>query len=244
MTDEKPLLNRIALVTGAGRGIGKAVALSLASIGADIVVNYHSKKDMAEQTAQQILKMERRAEIIQADVSDSEQVWALIQKTSDSLGNIDILINNAAIAQKRSYDDITEDDWDRTLKINLKSVFLVTQAVLPSMLKSKWGRIINISSGAAFMGGLVGPHYTASKAGILGLTRYYASRLIKHGITVNAVAPALIDTDMIKRAEIKPDILPIGRFGTVEETSLAVEMLVKNGFMTGQTISVNGGLYF
>jgi 3-oxoacyl-[acyl-carrier protein] reductase len=244
MINEKLLLNRVALVTGASRGIGRAIAISLAKLGVDIAVNYHSQKEKAEETAQEIREMGRKAKAIQADVSDSEQVWKLMHETAEKLGAVSILINNAAIAQKRSYEDITEDDWDQTIKINLKSVFMLTQAVLPSMLQSKWGRIVNISSGAAIMGGLVGPHYTASKAGIIGLTRYYASRLIKHGITVNAVAPALIDTDMIRRAEIKPDILPIRRFGTVEETAMAVELLVKNEFMTGQTISVNGGLYF
>lgn len=244
MLDEINLGGKTVLVTGASRGIGEAIALSLGRMGADVAVNYHTSKDQAEDVAAQLRKMGRKSLAVQADVSRSDAIRKMMGEIKPSLGDIDILVNNAAIGVPKSYEDITEEEWDETITVNLKSVFLVTQAVLPSMLKSKWGRIINLSSGAAFTGGLVGPHYTASKAGIIGLTRYYASQLVKSGITVNAIAPALIETDMVRNAKLDPNVLPIGRFGKVEEISSVVELLVSNGFMNGQVISANGGLYF
>jgi 3-oxoacyl-[acyl-carrier protein] reductase len=139
---------------------------------------------------------------------------------------------------------ITEQDWDDVLDINLKSMFLVTNAVLPGMRARGWGRIVNLSSVAAQWGGVIGPHYSASKAGALGLTRSYASLLAKEGITVNAIAPALVETDMIRDIPgIRPAIIPMQRFGTVEEVAAVALMLVENAYMTGQTINVNGGCY-
>jgi 3-oxoacyl-[acyl-carrier protein] reductase len=155
------------------------------------------------------------------------------------------LVNNAGIARKQPFEEITEHDWDDMLAANLKSCFLVTQAVLPGMRARKFGRIINISSGAAQAGGVVGPHYTASKAGILGLTRFYASRLAAEGIRVNAIAPAFIETEMVtSNPDFKPASIPVGRFGTAEEIAGVAVMLAKNDYMNGQTIHVNGGLYF
>jgi 3-oxoacyl-[acyl-carrier protein] reductase len=141
-------------------------------------------------------------------------------------------------------EEITESDWDEVLNINLKSVFLVTQTFLPGMRSRGWGRIINISSGAAQTGGIVGLHYTASKAGMDGLTRAYASRLVKEGITVNAVSPALIKTERTQDVEGKTKKIPMGRLGQTEEVAEAVVFVAKNGYMTGQTIHLNGGLYF
>ncbi len=176
MSETINLTGKTALVTGASRGIGKGIALSLGEMGVNVAVNYRSSKSEAEEAATQIRKFGVKSVAIQADVSNSEEVARLIGKTVESLGDISILVNNAAIGKVSSIEDITEEDWDETINANLKSVFLVTQAVLPIMLKHKWGRIINLSSVAAFTGGLVGPHYTASKAGINGLTRYYAAR--------------------------------------------------------------------
>ncbi|HUL00730.1 MAG TPA: SDR family oxidoreductase, partial [Nitrospirota bacterium] len=140
--------------------------------------------------------------------------------------------------------EIDEVSWDRVLNINLKSMFLVTQTVIPEMRSQGWGRIVNISSTAAQVGGIVGPHYAASKAGVIGLSHYYAQALAKDGITVNAVAPALIETDMLAGlSQARPDLIPLGRFGTVNEVSDTVIMIVQNGFITGQTINVNGGRY-
>ena len=160
------------------------------------------------------------------------------------LGPIDILVNNAGIAIVRGIDELTEDDFDRTILVNLKSAFLCTQAVLPSMRARKWGRIVNITSGAARGAGAIGPHYNASKAGMEGLTRGYAARLVKEGITVNNVAPSLIETDMMKgRTDLARNI-PLGRMGQPEEVAQAVAMVLGNAYMTGQTIILNGGMAF
>src|SRR5262249_18323613 len=142
------------------------------------------------------------------------------------------------------YEQITGHDWDEVIDANLKSCFLVTQAVLPGMRARKWGRIINLSSVAAHVGGVVGPHYAASKAGILGLTHFYASRLAKEGITVNAIAPALIETEMVtSNPNARPERIPVGRFGKVEEIAAVAVMLAGNAYLTGQTINVDGGWY-
>jgi 3-oxoacyl-[acyl-carrier protein] reductase len=160
------------------------------------------------------------------------------------LGPIDVLINNAGIALNRSIDDLTEEDFDVTIAVNLKSVFLCTQAVLPGMRRRRWGRIVNISSGAARGAGGVGPHYNASKAGLEGLTRGYAARLVKDGITVNAVAPSLIQTDMVGAVASSAARIPLGRFGTPEECAQVVMMLISTEYMTGQTVALSGGLSF
>jgi 3-oxoacyl-[acyl-carrier protein] reductase len=160
------------------------------------------------------------------------------------LGPIDILINNAGIAITRGIDDLSEADFDQTIAINLKSVFLCTQAVLPMMRARRWGRIVNISSGAARGAGSIGPHYNASKAGIEGLTRGYAARLVKECITVNAVAPSLIETDMMKDQQNLVSRIPLGRLGTADEVAKAVMMLLDNPYMTGQTVAMSGGMAF
>ena len=155
-----------------------------------------------------------------------------------------MLINNAGIAITRPVDELTEEDFDRTMAVNLKSVFLCTQAVLPGMRKRRWGRIVNISSGAARGAGGVGPHYNASKAGMEGMTRGYAARLVKDGITVNAVAPSLIETDMVTAVASSAARIPLGRFGKPEECAKIVMMLLDNEYMTGQTVALSGGLSF
>jgi 3-oxoacyl-[acyl-carrier protein] reductase len=239
------LASRIALVTGASRGIGKAIALALAEAGADVAVNYRQQAEAAQFVAAEIKKMGRRSIAVQADVSESTQVEHLFAEAEKNLGAVDILVNNAGIASALSPSQITEAHWHETIRVNLTSVFLVTQRALPAMRGKKWGRIINLSSVAAQYGGIVGPHYSASKAGVLGLTRSYASVLAKEGITVNAIAPALIETDMIASLPaLAPDRLPMGHFGTVDEVALVAVMLAESSFITGQTINPNGGLYF
>jgi 3-oxoacyl-[acyl-carrier protein] reductase len=179
---------------------------------------------------------------IQADVSRADDVRALVDRTRASLGVVDVLVNNAGIIRPQKIEDITERDWDDLMTANLKSCFLVTQAVLPEMRARTWGRIINLSSVAAQIGGVVGPHYAASKAGILGMTRFYARRLASEGITVNAIAPALIDTEMVSsNPNATADLIPIGRFGAVDEVAGVAVMLATNAYITGQTINVNGG---
>jgi 3-oxoacyl-[acyl-carrier protein] reductase len=181
---------------------------------------------------------------VQADVSRTDQVAKMVATVKSELGPIDILVNNAGIAVPRGVDDLTEADFDRTIAINLKSVFLCTQAVLPMMKERHWGRIVNVSSGAARGAGAIGPHYNASKAGMEGLTRGYAARLVKEGITVNAVAPSLIETDMMKGQPNLLSRIPLGRFGQPEEVAKAVMMLIDNPYMTGQTVAMSGGMAF
>jgi 3-oxoacyl-[acyl-carrier protein] reductase len=238
------LKGRVALVTGGSRGIGRAIAISLAEAGAAVAVNYLSKAGEAKTTVEAIHKLGGRAITVGADVSLAAAVTGMVAGVERELGPVDILINNAGIAINRAVDELTEEDFDRTMAVNLKSVFLCTQAVLPGMRKRRWGRIVNISSGAARGAGGVGPHYNASKAGMEGMTRGYAARLVKDGITVNAVAPSLIETDMVTAVASSAARIPLGRFGKPEECAKIVMMLLDNEYMTGQTVALSGGLSF
>ena len=239
------LNNRVALVTGGSRGIGRAVAISLADAGAAVAVNYREKATEARNVVETIRAAGGRAMAVGADVSRAAQVSEMMAACERELGPVDVLVNNAGVGLVRSVDDLTEEDFDLTIAVNLKSVFLCTQAVVPGMRARKWGRIVNISSGAARGAGGVGPHYNASKAGMEGMTRGYAARLVKDGITVNAVAPSLIETDMVRSGlATSPSRIPLGRFGTPEECAQAVLMVIGNAYMTGQTIALSGGLSF
>jgi 3-oxoacyl-[acyl-carrier protein] reductase len=236
------LLGKVALVTGASRGIGRGCAVALAEAGADVAVNYRVREDEAKATCSLIHALGKRAIPIQADVSTPPDVEAMVKKVEQELGPVEILVNNAGIARRYPWHEIPEEGWDEIMAVNLKGPFLVIQAALSGMRDRRWGRIINISSGAAAVGGVVGPHYAASKAGLIGLTHAYSFFLVKEGITVNTVAPSLIYTDMVTEdLEVNPSLIPVGRFGKVEEVSDVVVMLAKNGYMTGQTIFVNGG---
>ena len=244
MAGNTDLRGRVALVTGAARGIGKAIALALAQAGADVAVNYRGREPEALIVADAVRALGPRSMTVRADVSDSSAVKSMVKAIAGELGGVDVLINNAGVAIRRGLDDLTEADFDRTIAVNLKSAFLCTQAVLPNMRARRWGRIVNISSGAARGAGVVGLHYNASKAGMEGLTRGYSARLAKEGITVNAVAPSLIETDMSPgRPEVAARI-PLGRLGLPHEVAQAVLMVVANAYMTGQTVQVNGGLHF
>ena len=238
------LHGRTALVTGGSRGIGAAIARSLAEAGAAVAVNYRERAGEANALVKAIAKEGGRAMAIAADVSQSDAVARMVQRVKSELGSIGILINNAGVAITRDIQDLSEADFDQTIAVNLKSVFLCTQAVLPMMRSEGWGRIVNISSGAARGAGAIGPHYNASKAGMEGLTRGYAARLVKEGITVNAVAPSLIETDMMKGQHNLVSRIPVGRFGKAEEVATAVMMLLDNAYMTGQTIALSGGMGF
>jgi 3-oxoacyl-[acyl-carrier protein] reductase len=238
------LRGKIALVTGSSRGIGCAIALALAQAGADIVLNFRSRSEDAQAVEAQILELRRRCITIQADVSVATEVERLVRTAEERLGSVDILVNNAGIARPQPVEEITEQDWEDVLTVNLKSCFLVIKAVLPGMRTRQWGRIINLSSVAAQVGGVVGPHYAASKAGMLGLTHFYAQWLAKEGITVNAIAPALIETEMVTSIpSAHPDRIPVGRYGTADEVAEAAVMLARTGYITGQTINVNGGWF-
>jgi len=238
------LRGRTALVTGGSRGIGAAISRALAEAGAGLAINYRERSDQAKNLADELLNTGVRAITVQADVSQFDTVAKMVELVKSELGGIDILINNAGIATTRGIDDLSEPDFDQTIAVNLKSVFLCTQAVLPTMRAKKWGRIVNISSGAARGAGAIGPHYNASKAGVEGLTRGYAARVLKEGITVNAVAPSLIETDMMKGQEDLVRRIPLGRFGRADEVAKAVMMLLDNPYMSGQTIAMSGGMSF
>jgi 3-oxoacyl-[acyl-carrier protein] reductase len=244
MASGQDLRGHVALVTGGSRGIGAAVATALADAGAAVAVNYRERGDDANAIVDAITAKGGRAIAVAADVSQAADVRRMVEQVAAALGPIDILVNNAGIAIVRGIDELTEDDFDRTITVNLKSAFLCTQAVVPAMRARKWGRIVNITSGAARGAGAIGPHYNASKAGMEGLTRGYAARLVKEGITVNAVAPSLIETDMMRgRADLARNI-PLGRMGQATEVAQAVTMVLGNDYMTGQTIVLNGGMAF
>ncbi len=239
------LKGKVALVTGGSRGIGAAIAVSLAEAGAAVAVNYRERKAEAEAVAEAIGKLGRKSLAVRADVAKASDVSDMMASVERALGPIDILVNNAGIGIIKSIDDLTEEDFDTTIAVNLKSAFLCIKAVVPGMRTRKWGRIVNISSGAARGAGGIGPHYNASKAGMEGLTRGYAARLVKDGITVNAVAPSLIETDMVRSGlASSPSRIPLGRFGTAEECAQVVRMLVGNAYMTGQTVALSGGMSF
>ncbi|NND49013.1 MAG: SDR family NAD(P)-dependent oxidoreductase [Rhizobiales bacterium] len=245
MADQPDLGNRVALVTGASRGIGAAIALALADAGAAVAINFHEREDAANEVAEQIRTSGGRALPVRADVSKSADVARMISKIGAELAEIDILVNNAGIGWQHTIDDLTEEQWNETIAVNLTSAFLCTQAVYPAMRERGWGRIVNITSGAARGPGGIGVHYNASKAGMEGLTRGYASTLAGNGITVNAVAPSLILTDMFPTSlEEAKRRIPAGRPGTPEEVAMAVIMVLANPYITGQTIQLNGGLSF
>ncbi|HZS60670.1 MAG TPA: 3-oxoacyl-ACP reductase family protein [Gemmatimonadaceae bacterium] len=238
---------RVALVTGASRGIGKAIALALAEARASVAVNYRERQDAADDVVNAIRDAGGTASTFRADVSDRAHVDAMVREIESRLGPIDLLVNNAGIAIVRGLDELTEDDFDRTIASNLKSAFLCTRAVLPGMRARRWGRIVNISSiGARIGAGSVSVAYAAAKAGLEGLTRGYALRLASEGITVNAIAPGLVDTDMGQPliASGVTARIPVGRPGTGDEIAQVVIMLARNGYITGQTIAVNGGSLF
>lgn len=239
------LRDRVAIVTGASRGIGRAIALALADAGADVAVNYRSRDREAGEVASEVRRRGRRCVVARADVAVGGEVARMVAAVEQGLGAVAILVNNAGIARPLAVDGIAESDWDETIAVNLKSAFLVTQAVLPGMRARQWGRIINVSSVAAQVGGIVGPHYAASKAGLVGLTHSYASLLAQEGITVNAIAPALIeDTGLLPGdpGELAKRV-PVGRLGRPEEVAdLALAMLA-NGYLTNQVVLLDGGMH-
>jgi 3-oxoacyl-[acyl-carrier protein] reductase len=239
------LKGKVALVTGGSRGIGREIALAFAAAGARVAVGYNQRSDAAEEVVKLIVAAGSKAVSLQAEVSKPLEAERLVRAAEKALGPLDILVNNAGIAQVKPVEQVTNEDWDEMIRVNLSSTFYVSQAALPGMRVRKFGRIIMLSSIAAQVGGIVGPHYAASKAGMIGLMHSYAVNLAKEGITANAIAPALIETDMLKQlpAGNAAATSPVGRFGRTDEISDVAVLLASNGFINGQTINVNGGRY-
>ncbi len=245
----KRLDGQTAIVTGAGRGIGRAIAKELAATGANIVVNYVTSADAAQELAKEITELGLKALVIQADVTDYEQVAEMVKRTVQTFGQIDILVNNAGITRDKTLKNMTRDHWDEVINVNLGSTFNCTKQVLPFMLERKYGRIVNISSFVAQGGNVGQSNYAATKAGIIGFTKSVALEVSRHGITVNAVCPGFTETDMLLAVpeNIRQRILdkiPMGRFGKPEEIAACVRYIVAEGdYMTAQAISINGGVY-
>ena len=238
------LSGRTAIVTGGSRGIGKAISLALANAGCDVVVNYLSKEAEANATVDAVRRSGRRAVALQADVSNGADVQRLVKSAETEIGPTDILVNNAGRVLVEGLDEMSEASWNDIIRVNLTSVFLMTQAVLPGMRARKWGRIINLTSVAAQAGSLLAVHYSAAKGGVISATKSYARLLAKEGVTVNAISPALIATEMVAaNPRITPDMIPMGRFGTVEECAEVAVTIAGNAYMTGQTIALNGGMF-
>ena len=244
--------NKVALVTGGSRGIGRGIAVALAEAGVHVALTYNVNQDLAEQVVETVTAKGGRAVAIQMTVEDRTSVRRAIAEAKSKLGPINILVNNAAIAQEKPFDTITDADWDHMLAVNLRGPFVCCQEVLPDMLRQGWGRIINISSIGGQWGGFNQVHYAAAKAGLISLTRSLARIYSGEGITTNAVAPGLVGTEMSAR-ELDSDAgqekvrnIPIGRVATVEEVAQVVVFLAGDaaGYITGQTINVNGGMYF
>jgi 3-oxoacyl-[acyl-carrier protein] reductase len=232
------------LVTGASRGIGRATALALAREGVRVAVNHRAAADDAATVVREIEALGGDAFAIGADVASPEAVDEMLHDIGRELGPVDILVSNAGIAKPLPLEAVRLATWDATMAVNLRAPFIVASGVVPGMRERKFGRLVFVSSTAAKVGGIVGPHYAASKAGVEGLAHAYASLLAREGITSNAVAPALIETEMLAGNEkASAESVPVGRLGTPDEVADVIVSVVRNPFITGQTLQVNGGIY-
>jgi len=243
------LSNKVAIVTGSGRGIGRAIALKLAEIGAAVVVNDIGEAEPVESVAKEIKAMGRQSLAVLADVSLAEDVTRLVETTVSTYGKIDILVNNAGITRDHLLLRMTDDDWDKVLEVNLKSVFLCTRAVLKHMAKQRWGRIISISSVVGVVGNPGQANYASAKAGIIGFTRTIAKEMASRGITANAIAPGFIETGMTQqlKEEWKQELrkrIPAGYFGSPRDVAETVAFLASEEarYITGQVLGVDGGM--
>lgn len=243
------LKDKVALVTGGSRGIGRAIALFLAEAGADVAINYSGNEAKALEVVAEIEKLGRRGIAIQANVANGEQVEQMVSQVLDTFGKLDILVNNAGITRDNLIMRMKEEDWDQVIDTNLKGVFLCSKAVTRPMMKQRSGRIINISSVVGVAGNAGQANYVAAKAGVIGLTKTTAKELASRGITVNAVAPGFIETDMtdVLGENIREELMkaiPLARLGKPEDIARAVRFLASSDaeYITGQVIHVDGGM--
>lgn len=248
MAGAAELKDKVAIVTGASRGIGRSVALALAAEGAHVVVNYARSSTAADEVVAQIMGDGGSAIALQADVSDADQVEALIKATMAKWSRVDVLVNNAGITRDTLLLRMKPADWQAVIDLNLTGVFLCTRAVSKIMLKQRAGRIVNIASVAGLMGNPGQANYSAAKAGVIGFTKTIAKELATRGITVNAVAPGFIKTDMTEDLSNTEEILkfiPLGRYGQPEEVAGLIRFLVADpaaGYITGQVLTIDGGM--
>jgi acetoacetyl-CoA reductase len=243
------LKEAVVVVTGASRGLGRAIAEELAGGGAKVVVNYSRSKEPAEELVGQISESGGEAIAVQADVSDAEQAQKLIDQALERFNRVDVLINNAGINIDRTLQKLSVEDWDKVIQVDLNSAFYTVHAVLPHMTDQGGGKIINMSSFVGEAGNIGQANYSAAKAGLLGFTKTAAQELARYGITVNAICPGFIETDMVAnipeeaQQKLRKQV-PLGRFGKPEEVARAVRYLVEDGdYITGQSIDINGGIY-
>ncbi|MHC5110328.1 MAG: 3-oxoacyl-[acyl-carrier-protein] reductase [Planctomycetota bacterium] len=244
------LKGKVSLVSGSSRGIGRSIAIMLAEAGSDIAVNYVSNADAAAEVVKEVEKLGRKAIAYHADVSHPEDCKAMVEKAESDFGTVQILVNNAGITRDRSFLKLSVDQWQEVLMVNLNGPFNLTGHLLPSMIESGWGRIINISSIVAQMGNFGQSNYAVAKGGLIAFTKTLAREVARKSVTVNAVAPGFIETDMTSAVpdealDIVRKLTPIGRLGKPEEVALAVRYLAspRASYVTGQVLNVNGGMY-
>lgn len=239
-------MQEVAVITGASRGIGRACAIELAKKNVKVIANYNKSKEKAEELKRELAEQGIEIDIFKCDVSKREEVKEMINFVLNKYGKIDILINNAGIAQEKLFTDLTDEDIDKMIDVNLKSVFYITQETIKDMIHRQEGCIINISSVWGITGGSCEVHYSATKAGIIGMTKALAKEVGLSNIRVNAIAPGAIDTDMNKNLnqleieDLEKEI-PLKRMGTPKDIANAVYMLIRNPYITGQVIKVDGG---
>ena len=240
---------KVAIVTGASRGIGRSVAISLAKAGAKVVINYAGNTAAAEEVKAIIEAAGGQGLLVQADVANEDAVAAMVKQTVDAFGRIDILVNNAGITRDNLLMRMKEGDWDDVMNTNLKGIFMCTKAISRVMMKQKYGKIINMTSVVGLTGNAGQSNYAAAKAGVIGFTKSMAKELASRGITVNAIAPGFINTDMtsVLSNQIKDELItkiPLGRLGSTEDVAAAVLFLVSDSanYVTGQTLNIDGGM--